>query len=84
MCAEIDPLHDDDATLADALEAAGVQTELKEYKGVTHEFFGMGAVVADAKGRAQLLRRQAEKRVGPVGSTLEIACPRAGDFLLRI
>ncbi|MEQ1783210.1 MAG: alpha/beta hydrolase [Hyphomonadaceae bacterium] len=49
ILAEIDPLHDDGVTLADALKAAGVQTELKEYKGVTHEFFGMGAVVADAK-----------------------------------
>jgi acetyl esterase/lipase len=49
ILAEIDPLHDDGATLGDALKAAGVQTDVKEYAGVTHEFFGMGAVVADAK-----------------------------------
>ena len=49
IVAEIDPLHDDGVNLADKLKAAGVTTELKEYAGVTHEFFGMGAVVADAK-----------------------------------
>jgi acetyl esterase/lipase len=49
VLAEIDPLHDDGANLADKLKAAGVQTEVKDYAGVTHEFFGMGAVVAKAK-----------------------------------
>ncbi|RYD92916.1 MAG: alpha/beta hydrolase, partial [Sphingomonadales bacterium] len=49
ILAEIDPLHDDGTSLADAIKAAGGQVELKEYAGVTHEFFGMGAVVADAK-----------------------------------
>ena len=49
ILAEIDPLHDDGANLADKLKAAGVQTDLKEYAGVTHEFFGMGAVAAKAK-----------------------------------
>ena len=49
ILAEIDPLRDDGVNLADKLKAAGVQTDLKEYAGVTHEFFGMGPVVADAK-----------------------------------
>ena len=49
ILAEIDPLHDDGANLADKLKAAGVTVDLKDYAGVTHEFFGMGAVVADAK-----------------------------------
>ncbi len=30
-------------------EAAGVATTQKLYKGVTHEFFGMGAVIDEAK-----------------------------------
>ncbi len=34
---------------ADKLKAAGVPVTHKLYKGVTHEFFGMGAVVAEAK-----------------------------------
>ena len=49
ILAEIDPLHDDGVNLADKLKAAGVETDLKEYAGVTHEFFGMGSVVAKAK-----------------------------------
>ncbi len=49
ILAEIDPLHDDGQMLAGKLKAAGVKVDVKEYKGVTHEFFGMGSVVADAK-----------------------------------
>jgi acetyl esterase/lipase len=49
ILAEIDPLHDDGANLADKLKAAGVTTEIREFPGVTHEFFGMGSVVANAK-----------------------------------
>lgn len=49
ILAQIDPLHDDGAHLADKLRAAGVTTDLKEYPGVTHEFFGMGSVVPAAK-----------------------------------
>lgn len=49
ILAEIDPLHDDGVTLAAKLREAGVEVEVKTYAGVTHEFFGMGSVVADAK-----------------------------------
>lgn len=49
ILAEIDPLHDDGVGLAEKMKAAGVSVDLKEYSGVTHEFFGMGAVVADAQ-----------------------------------
>ena len=34
--------------LANRLKEAGVQVMLKNYEGVTHEFFGMDAVVKDA------------------------------------
>ena len=47
--AQIDPLREDGALLADALKAAGVPVERKMYPGTTHEFFGMAAVVQDAK-----------------------------------
>ena len=47
--AEIDPLKSDGDMLAKSLDAAGVSVDKKLYEGVTHEFFGMGAVVADAK-----------------------------------
>jgi acetyl esterase/lipase len=49
ILAQIDPLHDDGSGLAAKLQAAGVATEVKEYPGVTHEFFGMGSVVPAAK-----------------------------------
>ncbi|MBE9584263.1 alpha/beta hydrolase [Mucilaginibacter sp. JRF] len=48
ITAEIDPLQSDGTLLADKLKAAGVTTDLKNYDGVTHEFFGMGAVVPQA------------------------------------
>lgn len=49
VLAEIDPLRSDGDMLAKSLEAAGVTVEKKLYEGVTHEFFGMGAAVADAR-----------------------------------
>ncbi|MDQ3695387.1 MAG: alpha/beta hydrolase [Chloroflexota bacterium] len=45
ILAEIDPLRSQGELYAAALEAAGVDVELTTYQGVTHEFFGMGAVV---------------------------------------
>jgi acetyl esterase len=52
--AEIDPLLSDGELLAQKLEAAGVSVEQKTYAGVTHEFFGMGAAVGDAKAAMEL------------------------------
>lgn len=49
VTAQIDPLLDDGKALADKLKAAGGQVTYRNYPGVTHEFFGMGAVVAKAK-----------------------------------
>ncbi|WP_342152030.1 alpha/beta hydrolase [Methylorubrum sp. SB2] len=49
VTAQIDPLHDDGKMLADKIKAAGGQVTYRDYPGVTHEFFGMGAVVAKAR-----------------------------------
>ena len=46
---QIDPLRSEDEALAEKLKVAGVKVDAKTYKGMTHEFFGMGAVVAKAK-----------------------------------
>jgi acetyl esterase len=46
---EIDPLQSEGMMLADKLKAAGVTVNNKNYDGVTHEFFGMGAIVPQAK-----------------------------------
>ncbi len=52
--AEIDPLQTEGATLAKRFEAAGVPVTHRLYNGVTHEFFGMAAVLPEAK-QAQAL-----------------------------
>ena len=46
---EYDPLQSDGQALAEKLKAAGVTVDSKNYDGVTHEFFGMGAIVPQAK-----------------------------------
>lgn len=47
--AEYDPLRSEGEVLADNFKKAGVAASYKLYKGTTHEFFGMAAVVPDAK-----------------------------------
>ena len=47
--AEIDPLQTEGKLLSDKLKDAGVTVDYKLYDGVTHEFFGMAAVVPEAK-----------------------------------
>ena len=46
--AQIDPLQSDGVNLAVALRGAGVEVMQRTFAGVTHEFFGMGAVVRGA------------------------------------
>ncbi len=47
--AALDPLQTEGKLLSDKLKAANVATDYKLYDGVTHEFFGMAAVVPQAK-----------------------------------
>ena len=47
--AEYDPLQSEGKMLADELQKAGVTVNYKNYNGVTHEFFGMAAVIPEAK-----------------------------------
>ncbi|KQQ37340.1 lipase [Rhizobium sp. Leaf306] len=49
ILAQIDPLRSDGETYASKLKDAGVAVNTKTYNGVTHEFFGMGKVVPEAK-----------------------------------
>jgi acetyl esterase len=53
IAAEIDPLLTEGKAYADRLKKDGVPVTYKEYMGVTHEFFGMGAVVPKAKEAEQ-------------------------------
>ena len=49
ITADIDPLRTDGQNLAKALQAAGVGVSSRNYEGSAHEFFGMTAVLPDAK-----------------------------------
>ncbi len=54
ITAEIDPLRSGGEMLADKLKAAGVDVAYKNYAGVAHEFFGMGAVLSESKDATKL------------------------------
>ncbi len=49
VTAQIDPLRSEGEALAEKFKADGVPVAYRNYDGVTHEFFGMGAVVDKAK-----------------------------------
>ena len=53
IAAEIDPLLSEGQAYAERLRKEGVPVSYQEYSGVTHEFFGMGAVVPKAKEAEQ-------------------------------
>ncbi len=61
ITAEIDPLQSDGMMLADKLKAAGVTVNTKNYDGVTHEFFGMAAIVPEAKDAQRYAVEQLKK-----------------------
>ena len=49
VSAQIDPLRSEGEALAQKLQGLGVPVEQRTYPGVTHEFFGMGATVVQAR-----------------------------------
>ncbi len=49
VSAQIDPLRSEGEALGQKLQASGVPVEQRTYPGVTHEFFGMGATVVQAR-----------------------------------
>ncbi len=69
ITAEIDPLRSEGKALADKLKAAGVDVTYQDYKGVTHEFFGMGAVVDEARSAQALAGRELKEALGKTGAT---------------
>ncbi len=64
IAAEIDPLRTEGMKLADKLKEAGVSVTYKMYPGVTHEFFGMGAVVDEAAQAEELAADGLKKAFG--------------------
>ncbi|MDP9197587.1 MAG: alpha/beta hydrolase [Pseudomonadota bacterium] len=61
ISARIDPLRSDADMLKASLEKAGVKVMHTTYEGVTHEFFGMAAVVAKAKDAQRLAGTQSKE-----------------------
>ena len=59
--AQCDVLADDGKAYAEKLEAAGVKVNHEVYKGVTHEFFGMGLAVDRAKAAENFAGEQLKK-----------------------
>ena len=49
ITAQIDPLRSEGEAFANKLKTAGVPVNYRNFDGVTHEFFGMGAAVQKAK-----------------------------------
>ena len=71
--AEIDPLRSDGDLLEEKLKAAGNDVTHKIYAGVTHEFFGMDAVVAKAREAQDFAVSQLQKGWGASGTTVGTA-----------
>lgn len=67
ITADIDPLRSEGRAFAERLTESGVSVDYVNYTGVTHEFFGMGAVVNEAK-----------TAVSRVGGNLKAAFLKAG------
>lgn len=56
--AGIDPLMSEGKAYADKLQAAGIPVKYQNYDNVTHEFFGMGTVVPQAREAQDLAAGQ--------------------------
>ena len=67
ITADIDPLRSEGRAYAQRLSEAGVSVDYGNYVGVTHEFFGMGAVLTEARSA-----------VARVGANLKAAFARTG------
>lgn len=61
ITAQIDPLRSEGKAYADRLKEAGVPVMYKNYEGVAHEFFGMGAVLPEAKEAQALAAAELRK-----------------------
>lgn len=61
ITAQIDPLRSEGKELADKMKAQGIDVKYKNYNGVTHEFFGMAAVLKEARMAQELASKELTK-----------------------
>jgi len=61
ITAEIDPLYAEGQAFAERLQVDGVAVAYKHYTGVTHEFFGMAAVVPKAQDAQRFAAKELKK-----------------------
>jgi acetyl esterase/lipase len=61
ITAEIDPLMCEGKDFADRLTSEGVPVAYQHYEGVTHEFFGMAAVLEEAKAAQAFVSGELKK-----------------------
>lgn len=61
ITAQIDPLRSEGFELAEKMKAQGVDVKYKNYKGVTHEFFGMAPVLKEAREAQKLAAKDLTK-----------------------
>ena len=55
IAAQYDPLRSEGEMLSNNLKKAGVTVNYKLYNGTTHEFFGMAAIVTEAKDAQEMV-----------------------------
>ncbi len=67
ITAQIDPLRSEGEALAKKMEADGVKVAYRNYDGVTHEFFGMGAVVDKGADALQWVSSELKKSFAEQG-----------------
>lgn len=64
ITAEIDPLRTEGVDYARRLKEAGVDTVHRNYNGVTHEFFGLAALVNEARDAQQFACQRLKQAFG--------------------
>jgi acetyl esterase/lipase len=74
--AEIDPLRSDGDILVEKLKADGVKVTHKVYDGVTHEFFGMDAVVEKATQAQDFAVAQIKAAMSDAGAQTQGMAPK--------
>ena len=68
LLAEVDPLRSEGEQYAHRLREAGVDVEVRQYDGVTHEFFGMTAVLEPSREAVALAAERLRAAFGAEGA----------------